>query len=239
VNINASVLFDIIIKSGISAIVLFLLARLMGKKQVAQLTFFDYVVGISIGSIAANVSINKDITIAQGILSMIVWTIFPVAFSYISLKNITVRKILDGSPVILIQNGNIIEKNLFKSKLTINDLLEELRQKEVFNIAEVEFAVFETSGKFSVLLKSQFKPVTASDMSITPKHKGLCANLIIDGKVISKNLKLSGKNEDWLNEQLIKNNTNINNVLLASLDTEDVLTIQLKNNTIKVYNVID
>lgn len=236
--INSSEIFDVIFRSGVSAILLFLLARLMGKKQIAQLTFFDYVFGISIGSIAGNISIEKNIPVIQGILSLIVWAVFPVAFSFISLKSFTIRKMLEGSPVILIQNGNIIEKNLFKSQLTINDLLEELRLKEVFNIAEVEFAIFETSGKLSVLVKPQFKPISVSEMNIVPKYKGLCANLIIDGKIMSKNLEISGKNEKWINTKLLEDKINLKNILLASLDIDDNLTYYLRDKSIKVNNVI-
>jgi uncharacterized membrane protein YcaP (DUF421 family) len=238
-NFNSSEIFYVIFRSSVSAILLYLLARLMGKRQIAKLTFFDYVVGISIGSIAGNVSIGKNISIIQGVFSMIVWALFPIAFSFISMKSFTMRKILDGNPAILIQNGNIIEKNLFKSQLTINELLEELRQKDIFDISEVEFAVFETSGKLSILIKPQFKPISASEMNIVPKYKGLCANLIIDGNVILKNLEILGKDQKWLNAKLLQDKIILKNVLLASLDSEDKLTFYLKHNSIKVNNVID
>jgi uncharacterized membrane protein YcaP (DUF421 family) len=161
------ILFDIgsiAIKSMVAAFVLFVLARIMGKKQISQLTFFDYVVGISIGSIAGSLSVERKISFIDGITSMLIWALVPLLFSYLSAKSMKARRLLDGTPTILIQNGKIIEKNLKKVKLTVNDLLEELRVKDAFNIADVEFALLETNGKVSVLKKSQnlvFSPQAA------------------------------------------------------------------------------
>ena len=145
----------------------------MGKKQISQLTFFDYVVGISIGSIAASLSVDQRISFIDDITSMIIWTLVPLVFSYLSAKSIKTRRLLDGTPTILIQNGKIIEKNLTKTKLTINDLLEELRVKDVFNIADVKFALLETNGKISVLKKSSNQTVANSNLKTPVHHQGL------------------------------------------------------------------
>ena len=142
---------SVVVKSVVAAVVLFILARLMGKKQIAQLTFFEDIVGMSIGSVAAAMSVDRRISIHAGVVSMVIWAVFPIAFSYISMHSMVARRLLDGTPKVLIQDGKIIEKNLKRSKFTINDLLEELRIKDVFDIADVAFAILETSGKLSVL----------------------------------------------------------------------------------------
>jgi uncharacterized membrane protein YcaP (DUF421 family) len=201
----------------------------MGKKQISQLSFFDYVVGITIGSIAATLSVDDTITYSRGITALVIWAISPIAISYINLKSMRARRIFEGIPTILIQNGRIIKSNLKKEKIHLNDLLEELRIKGVFNIEDVEFAILETSGKMSVQLRSQEQPVTPSDLNIPTHYKGLTANLIIDGKIMHDNLNLVGLDENWLTNELHKKDIqSADQVFLASLNTTGSLYIQLK-----------
>lgn len=231
-------IISIVIKSLIAAVVLFALARLMGKKQISQLTFFDYIVGISIGSIAAAMSVDKRISIRDGITSMIIWALFPIVFSFISIHSMNARRLLDGTPTILIQNGKIIEKNLRKSKFTVNDLLEELRMKDAFDILDVEFAILETSGKLSVLKKAAKQPLTPTDMNLQLPNQSICANVIIDGKLMIENVKKLNKDELWLKNELIKNNVHSEkDVLLASCDTNGVLHIDRKNADPDDFNI--
>lgn len=227
------------VKSTTAAIVLFILARIMGKKQISQLTFFDYVVGISIGSIAAALSVDPRISFAQGITGMVIWAAFPLILYFLSSKSILARRLLDGNSAILIQNGKIIEKNLARTKLTVNDLLEELRIKAVFNIADVEFALLETNGKVSVLKRTAKQTVTNADLKIQAEQQGLCANLIIDGRVMKNNLALLGKDETWLLSELKKQKVNtVRDVLLASCGANGVLHVDLKNQDPPVFSVL-
>lgn len=227
------------IKSSVAVVVLFVLARIMGKKQISQLTYFDYIVGISIGSVAAELSVEKGVTLPEGIASMIIWAAFPLILSFIAAKSMRARRLLDGTPTILIQNGKIIEKNLHKAKFTINDLLEELRIQGAFNIADVEFALLETSGKVSVLKKSKNQTVTVSDLDLKEKCQGLCANLIIDGKIMQQNIKLLGKNKEWLINELMKRNVlSTADVLLACVDSNGNFHIDLKNQDPSVCDVL-
>lgn len=222
---------DIIIRSFTAVIVLFILTRIMGKKQVSQLTFFDYIVGISIGSVAAVLAVDNTIVYSHGIASMVIWAIFPLLLSYISMKSIPARKLLDGKPTIIVQNGKLIEDNLKKIQLNINDVLEELRLNGAFNIADVEFAILETSGKVSVQFKSQKQPVTPSDLNIPTGYQGLSANVIIDGQIMHENLSLLRLDENWLIGELKKQNVSSSSeVLLASLDTNGKLHIDKKSN---------
>lgn len=220
-----------ILQSSVGITVLFFLVKIMGKKHISRLTYFDYVVGISIGSLAANIILKDTSDFLLGIISMIVITCFPIILSYISMKSFSARKFFDGSPIIIIQNGKIIEKNLKRSKLNINDVLILLRIKNVFNITDVEFAILETNGKISIQLKANKQPTKPSDLNINVKYEGLCTNLIIDGNVINSNLNFINKDIGWLINELKKQNINsISEVLLASLDNTGNLHIDKKNN---------
>lgn len=164
---------------------------------------------------------------------MIIYALFPILLSIISLKSYLGRKLLDGVPTILIQNGKINERGLKKTKMNINDLLEECRLKDVFDIGEIEFAILETSGNLSIQLKSINKPLTLKDMNIKSDYKGLCVNLIIDGKILEENLKIIGKNAKWLKYELHKKGIkNIPDILLAYIDSSDMIKIHLKSEEI-------
>ena len=217
------------ITSATAIIALFILTRIMGKKQMAQLNFFDYVIGISIGSIAAEYAVVRSIQLVEGFTALVVFTLFSITLSHIGMKSYKGRKILDGTPAILVENGKIIEDNLRKVKLNINDLLEECRQKNIFDIDEVEFAVLETSGRLSVQAKSQNRPLTPKDMQIPTAYEGMCANVVIDGKVIEEHLRAINLDTSWLHKELSNQNiVNYTDVLLAYVDTAGVLHTHMK-----------
>jgi len=216
--------------SIIAIIVLFILTRVMGKKQMAQLNFFDYVVGISIGSIASEYAVVRDVHLAEGLTALMVFTMFSLVLSYMSVKSYWGRKLLDGTPVVLIENGKILETNLKKTKITINDLLEECRQKNIFNIAEIEFAILETRGRLSILPKSQNRPLTPKDMGLATEYEGLCTNVIIDGKSLDRQLASIHLDAAWLNTQLAgKGITGCADVLLGYVDTAGFLHVHMKD----------
>jgi len=228
------------VSSTIAIIALFILTRIMGKKQMAQLNFFDYVIGITIGSVASEYAVVRDIHIAEGLTALIVITLFSIIFSRISVKSYRGRKILDGTPVILIENGKIIGSNLQKSKLNINDLLEECRQKNIFELSEVEFAILETSGRLSIQPKSQNRPLTPKDMHIPTKYEGLCANVVIDGNIIEEHLEAIHLDTAWLHAELDKQGVaNYAAVLLAYVDSVGVLHIHMKDSGVPKVDFID
>ena len=219
------------LKSIISVISLFMLARLMGKKQISQLSFFDYLVGMSIGSIAAVFAIDSSISYYRGVTSLTIYALFPIIMSYISLKSYKARIFLDGTPTILIQNGQIVEHNLVKTKINMNDLLEECRLKNVFDLLEVESAILETNGKVSLQMKASNQPLTPKDIDLTIPYKGLCTNLIIDGDVLFEHLRALKKDSTWLiNELKSQNIEDPSNVLLAYLDSNNTIRCYLKHN---------
>lgn len=198
-----------------AALVLCLLTRLMGKKQIAQLSFFDYAVGISIGSVAAAVSVDSRIPLFSGIVSMAVWAALPLCFSSLSLGSVRARRLLDGSPVILMQDGLIVAQGLRRAKFTVNDLLEELRYKDIYDISEVLFAILETNGRLSVLKK--------------PGQSGggeFFANVIIDGEIMPGNLSRIGLDEKWLAGELSRSGAgDPGGILLAVCDRQRRLRV--------------
>ena len=225
---------DKILKTAISSLIaiaaLFILTRIMGKKQMAQLNFFDYVIGISIGSIASEYAVVRSIHITEGLTALMVFTLFSLVLSHISMKSYKGRKLLDGTPIVLIENGKIVETNLQKAKMNINDILEECRQKDIFDIADIEFAILETNGRLSVQPKSQNRPLTPKDIHIPTAYEGLCVNVIIDGKIIDEGLKAARLGMDWLREEMARKGvTDCGDVLLAYVDTLGALHVHMRN----------
>lgn len=174
----------------------------MGRKQVSQMTFFDYVVGITIGSIIAAASVDKNISLYDGIISTIVWTIAPILIGWINLKSLFIRRITNGGPLIIIENGKINLKNMARSRYNMDNLLMQLREKDIFNLEEVQTAILETDGVLTVSKKSAYNNPTIEDLKIIPPNDEIMISIIIDGVIIDKNLKKYGKNKKWLDKQL-------------------------------------
>lgn len=232
-------IIEVFIRSIISFICLFLVTKLLGKKQVSQLSLFDYVVGISIGNFAAEISINIDNQYLNGIIGVLVFGIIAYIISKATMKSIKLRKFFTGVPTILIQNGEIIEKNLKKVRFDINDLLGEARLAGYFNIDEIEYAIMEANGRLSFLLKSENKNVTLKDMNIKATKEDLCANVIIDGNIIYESLNNMHKDELWLVKQIKEKGYELKEVLLATLDINEKLNIYGRNYNKKIHNVLE
>ena len=222
--------FHIFIKSLGSIIALFIFTKAMGKKQISQLNLFDYVVGITIGSVAADVSIDLESHFLHGLISMAVYTFISIFISYLSLKSIKLRRLLVGVPIILLENGIIIEDNLKSIKFDINDFLQETRISGYYDISELEYAIMEPNGKISFLQQSKYKPLTLNDMKIKDNYKGLCINVVIDGNIMINNLKIINKDEKWLITRL--NNLGykkIEDLLLVTIDSLEKISVFEKN----------
>lgn len=230
----------VIMRSIVSLTVLFAVTKLLGKKQVSQLSVFDYVIGISIGNFAAEITMNMETQFINGIVAMIVFGLIAFSVSIITMKSITLRRFFMGTPTILIQKGKILEKNLKKVKFDVNDLLEECRSKNYFDLKQIEYAVMESKGTLSILPKDEYKQVTKKDMELQIKKQELVANVIIDKEIMINNLKNMNKDEEWLKQQLKeKGYEKTNKILLATLDIDEKLTIYEKNNEEKVLNVLE
>ncbi|HAX73815.1 MAG TPA: DUF421 domain-containing protein [Firmicutes bacterium] len=230
---------DIIFRSIVSILVLFTLTRLMGKKHIANLTFFDYIVGISIGSIASQFAVDESIPYFHGIIALIVYTGFAVIISKVSLKGVWWRRVLGDTPTILIQKGEFIKQNLKKTKFTINDLAEEARLNGIFSIRDIDYAILETSGKVSFLLKPKKQNATIEDLNLDTHYKGLEAELIIDGTVMYEHLNWVKKDEQWLNQELSNKNICLENVFFASMNEAGQLNIFVNNPDIHSKDVLE
>jgi len=204
--------------------------RVMGKRQIGQLQPFELVVAILISELAAVPMQNTGIPLVNGIIPILTLLMAQIAISVISLKSTKARAIICGKPAILIENGKIREDEIRREMYTLTDLLEQLRIKNVPNIADVEFAILETNGQLSVIPKSQKRPVTPEDMKIGTKYEGLPLTLIVDGEVSDVNLEKAGLDRNWLKSELSKFEIdNFEDVLFASLDTSGNLYYQRKS----------
>lgn len=218
---------------GIRSLILFSLIvfglRLMGKRQVGQLQPYELVVIILISELAAVPMENSGIPLLAGILPILILLISSIALSYITMKHEKAREIICGKPSILIERGQILYPELEKLRYNMSDLLEQLRVKNIPNIADVEFAILETNGELSVIPKSQKRPVTPEDMKLPTQFEGLPYILVMDGKVHDENLRKAGRNQTWLEQELKKQKiTNLNEIILASLDSTNNLFVQKK-----------
>lgn len=239
-KINFIELIDVTIRAVLSLATLFLVTKILGKKQVSQLSLFDYVIGISIGNFAAEMTINLETNEVNGIVAVIIFGLFAYFVSYLTMKSITLRRFFMGTPTIIIQNGIILEKNMKKVKFDINDMLEEVRSNGYFDLSQIEYAIMEANGKLSVLPKSDYRSVTPKDMNLKVKAEGLCANIIIDSKVMNNNLKIMGKTVEWLNKELkLKGYNDLSKILLATLDINEKIIIYEKNYDAKIIDVLE
>ncbi|HPZ43664.1 MAG TPA: DUF421 domain-containing protein [Bacillota bacterium] len=204
--------------------------RLMGKKQIGQLQPYELVIVIMLSALAAIPMQDTGISLFTGLFPIITLLLVEVALSYLSLKSERARGIICGTPSVLIENGKIVEQELKRLRYNINDLLEQLRAKNMSNIADIEFAILETSGQLSVIPKSQKRPVVPADLNIETSYEGLPTTLVIDGCVLRQNLQKINLSIDWLKSELKKFGVeHFKEVLFASLDSNGKLFYQLKS----------
>lgn len=232
-------IIEVVIRGVLSLIILFLATKMLGKKQVSELSLFDYVIGISIGNFAAEITMNVDNQYINGVVAILVFAILAYIVAIITMKSIILRRFFIGVPTIIIQNGKIIRENMKKVKMDINDLLEQCRQNNYFDISEIEYAIVEVNGKISFLPKGENKPLTIKDMNLKIEKQGLCANVIIDGKIMTNNLINMNKDEKWLEKELKIKGYSIDSILLATLDMNEKIVIYPKVNNEKICDVLE
>jgi uncharacterized membrane protein YcaP (DUF421 family) len=238
-DFNYTDIMQTIFRALISLITLFLITKLIGKKQVSQLSLFDYVIGISIGNFAAEMIINLESEEIYGIIAVIIFGVIAYLVSILTMKSITLRRFFSGEPTILIQNGKIIKSSLKKTRFDLNDLLEVLRCKGYFDISQVEYALMEANGEVSVLPKVEYRPVTTKDLNIKPNKEDLVANVIIDRKIMPQALENMNKSKAWLMHELEVKGISLEDVLLATLDSNEKLIIYKQEFNEKIKNVLE
>lgn len=210
----------VVVRSIIGFFTLLILARVLGKQQISQLTFFDYVLGITIGSIAATLSVDLSSRAWPHWVGLMVWAVIVWALQWLTLKNRKAAKYMVGEPTVVIMNGQILEDAMRSIRYTLADLLEQLREKGIFDLKQIGFAVLESDGKLSVLLKPEFLPATLQDLNLTPSASGLNDELILDGVIIHENLKKANIDRPWLEKELkTKGISHVSEVFLATIDS--------------------
>ena len=237
-DINYNELFNVVIRGLLSLITLFLVTKLIGKKQVSQLSLFDYVIGISIGNFAAEMTINLESEELYGIIAVLLFGGIAYLVSVGTMKSIKLRRFFMGSPTILIEHGKILQDNFYKVKYDINDMLEQCRVNGYFDISEIDYAIVEANGELSIL-KSEYLPVNRNDMKLKVSKNGLCANVIIDGKVMYNNLKKIKKDEKWLNKELKLKGKDISDIILATVDINDKVVFYERNKGVVSLDVLE
>lgn len=213
-------------------LVLFLLTRLMGRKQISQLTFFNYITGISIGAIAGSLSVDSSLKISSGMVSLLTWVGLTLIVGFIDMKSRKARKILIGEPVIVIKQGKVMEWQLKKLRLDMDELNHLLRGKNIFSIQDVEYAILETNGEISVLLKEGKQPLKQENLpyqlSKQPQTP-IPVQIIADGKMIDENLRQLNLNRSWVDDQLKHAGTNLAEVFYAELQQDGSLYIDKRS----------
>lgn len=230
----------IITKGLFSIVTLFLLSKMMGRKQVRELNLFDYIIGISIGSVAAEMTLNDNINFLEGLLGLFVYAFISYCITKLTIKSIAARRFITGTPCILIERGKILYESLKRSKIDVNDLLQEARSRGYFNLSQVEYAILEPDGEISFLLKSKYQPVTRTDMKLKTTYEGLCCNAVIDGKIMEDNLKTIGKDVKWLQTRLKNNHYDkVEDLVLVLIDSKEKFYIYEKNDHLQEVKMFE
>ncbi len=225
-------MIKIAIRAVIMFFVLFIIVKILGKKQIKNLTLYDYILSITLGSITADSIISLDTPIYDGILALVIFSLIGYITSLLSYQNHTVEKIMDGKPLALYENNNFNYENLETAKLSVAKLLENCRLKGCFDINELESAILEPSGDISILLKEKAKPITGKDLknNIQKSNKKQSLNyvIVVDGAINEEELKKSKKSKSWLNNYLKSKKITIEKISLLNVNKNNKVTLYCK-----------
>ena len=214
--------------------VLFILTKIVGQREMSGLSIFDFMIAITIGSIAAEMATSLENNFLQPLVAMIVYTIVTLIISYLNMKSVKLRPIFSGKTLILYDNGTLFKENFKKAKIDLNEFLSQCRTNGYFNLSDIKTALLEENGKISFLQYSDKRPANPSDFNIKPNEDGLSTNLILDGKIMKENLKELGFNDKWLDKMLEKQGiTKIENIFLATYNKQGDLSVYLTSKTNK------
>ena len=216
------------IRVSILYILVLIIMRLMGKREIGQMQPFELVIAIMIADLASIPMSDVGIPITNGIIPILALLLFQLIISIINLKSIKLRKVICGKPSILIYRGRIDEKELKKEKITINELQERLRQKDIFTIGDVEYAILETNGQISVIQKPEKRNTIPEDFNIIPDYEGIPYDLVVDGKIMYENLQKIGRDYNWLEKETKKFNIQPKEALVITFDGKGQIFCQRK-----------
>ncbi|WP_068672550.1 DUF421 domain-containing protein [Oceanobacillus sp. Castelsardo] len=225
---------EVILRSLVLMVVLFTITKILGSKQLSQMNVFEYITGVVLGGIVAINTFDPNSSIIYAIIAMVIWFSIPYVVQKITLKSKAFRNFMEGKSTVFIQDGKIMEDNLKKQGYSTDDLLEKLRERDVFLAADVEFAVLEPDGTLNVLPKRENRPLTAKDLGLKLAPQKEPQTIIMDGKVLYESLANLNLNLTWLETELEKLNVSIENVFLGQADTDGQLYVDLYDDTIAV-----
>lgn len=220
------IIIKVISISVASLVIMFILTKIMGNKQMSELTMFDYINGITIGSIAAEMSTSEIDEVIKPIVAMVTYALVATLISIVVNKSIKARRLLSGTSVIIYDNNKIYKKNLSKVKLDLNEFLAQCRINGYFNLSDIQTVVFEPNGRLSILPKANARPLVPDDMAIQVPDSSILSTVILDGKLMSANLKQTGNDETWLNKELQKlGYSSVKKVFLGLVDNSNKLYV--------------
>jgi len=225
---------EITYRTLIAVFGLFLFTKILGKRQVSQMSMFEYITGIAIGNLIGYISLDTDRDWFHGLIAVSVWAAISLGISLLQLKSKKIRDLIDGKGRVLIRSGKILEENLKKERLTSDELMEQLRKKMVFKVADVEFAIMEPSGDINILLTKENQPLTPKQMGIQVAPEKESQVVIMDAKILDEPLAIAGLNRGWLNTELEKLGVAIENVFLGQVDSYGQLYVDLYDDQINV-----
>lgn len=232
------ILYIIALSLG-SIIAIFILTKLMGYRQMSQMSMFDYIIGITIGSIAAEMSTSLEESFVQPLTAMIVYALAAVLLAWTTSKSIKARRVIEGSPLVLLNHGELYRDHLKKAKMDVTEFLTQCRVNGYFDISKLECAILEGNGKISFLPKAGERPLTPTDMQLSPTQDYMVANVILDGKIMPENLKHTGNDVKWLHGQIkARGAKRVEDVLLATCDRSNQVTVYLKENKKEAKDVL-
>ena len=216
---------NIILTTVLSASALFLIAKILGHKQMSQLDFFDYITGITIGSIGAELATELEEP-WKPLIAMIVYGIITISLTLIANKLPKLRKYINGTPTIIMDNGKLYRKNMKKAKIDLSEFMVMCRQEGYFNLNDIQTAVFEYNGRLTVLPKSTKRPVNPLDINLVPSPEKISIEVIMEGRILTENLKRMGLNNEWLEKELkIQGFKNAKEIFLGICDGNKELTL--------------
>ena len=214
-----------------SIVVLFILTKIVGQREMSGLSIFDFMLAITIGSIAAEMATSLEDNFMQPLIAMVIYTIVTLIISFINMKFVKLRPIFSGKTLILYDNGTLFKDNFKKAKIDLNDFLSQCRTNGYFNLSDIKTALLEENGKISFLPYSDKRPANASDFNIKPDDDGVSTNLILDGTSMEENLKELNLDKQLLDKALRKKGIyKIENIFLATYSVDGNLSVYMTNN---------
>ncbi|MBP1156397.1 MULTISPECIES: DUF421 domain-containing protein [unclassified Paenibacillus] len=229
---------QIAVRSAAAITILFIITRILGKKQISQLTYFEYILGIALGEMVGFMSIDLESPFMYGLIGLLTWFLLPFILEIFALKSNRLRKWFEGTGTVFIKEGKIMEDNLKKERYTADELLEQLRIKSVFNVADVEFAMLEASGDLSILLKQEHQPLTPKQLGIRVAPQKETQAVIIDGNIMDEPLATAGLSREWLQTELEKIGVTLENVFVGQVESYGQLYVDLYDDMLKVPPMI-